>query len=80
MTHPDMKGGLLGDHEDWTKLIGQQVHIRKDGLTLRSGKVETVADSGETMWIAAHGVEQRALYDKAQGYRAVPLSKEAGGQ
>ena len=75
-----MKGGLLGDHEDWSRLIGQQVHIRKDGLTIRSGQVEAVAGSGETLWIAAHGVEPRALYDKTQGYRAVPLSKEGGGR
>ncbi len=75
-----MKGGLLGDHEDWSKLIGQQVHIRKDGLTIRSGRVEAVAGSGEALWIAAHGVELRALYDKAQGYRVAPVSKEAGGR
>jgi hypothetical protein len=70
----------MGNHAEWNDLIGQEVRIQKDGRTIRTGRVDAVSVAGDTLWIAAHGVEPRSLYEKAQGHTVLPVSEQAGAR
>ena len=59
---------------DWKGLLGQQVHVQKDGKVIRTGYVEDVVDSADILWLEADGVKQRALFERAQGYTILPVS------
>jgi hypothetical protein len=67
------KGGTMGDPADWKELAGRQVQVQKEGRTIRTGYVEDVAVTADALWLEAHGVEPRTLYEKAQGYTAQPI-------
>jgi hypothetical protein len=68
----------MGNHAEWNDLVGRQVQVRQAGSTIRTGYVEAVTDAADVLWIAAHGVEPRALYEKAQGHIVLPLSERSG--
>ena len=61
---------------DWKALVGQQVHVQKDGEIIRTGYVDDVVDSADILWLKSDGVCQRALFEKAHGYciQPVPVS------
>lgn len=59
----------------WDDLPGHEVHILKDGRVIRTGYVEAVTVAADALWIAAEGVEARALYEKARGHVALPISR-----
>ena len=61
---------------EWTDLAGLQVQIQKAGRTIRTGYVEDVAATADALWIAAHGVDARALYEKAEGYEVLPVGEQ----
>ena len=61
----------MGDHADWKDLAGRQVHVQKEGRTIRTGYVEDVAVTADALWLEAYGVEPRKKYEKAQGYTAL---------
>lgn len=65
---------------EWDELVGWQVQVQWEGRTVRTGCVEAVTASADALWIAAQGVDSRALYEKAQGYRVLPLRDEARKQ
>ena len=65
---------LVGNPAEWNELLGQRVQVEKAGRIIRTGYVEAVTAAADTLWIAAEGVEPRALYDKAQGHTVRPLS------
>jgi hypothetical protein len=69
----------MENHTDWKDLVGQQVRIQKDGRTIRTGQVEAVVAAADALWIGAHGVDARALYEKTQGYAALPVTEERPG-
>lgn len=60
----------------WKGLVGQQVHVQKDGEIIRTGYVDAVVDSADILWLKSDGVRQRALFEKAHGYciQPVPVS------
>lgn len=62
----------MGDLADWKDLAGRQVQVQKEGRTIRTGYVEDVAFTADALWLEAYGVEPRTLYEKAQGYTALP--------
>jgi hypothetical protein len=53
-------------------LAGRQVQVQKEGRTIRTGYVEDVAVTADALWLEAYSVEPRTLYEKAQGYTALP--------
>ncbi|GER23720.1 hypothetical protein NCCP1664_22150 [Zafaria cholistanensis] len=63
----------MGIIAPWNELIGRMVQIQHHGHTIRTGYVEEVTDSADALWIAAHGIDRRALYEKAQGHTALPV-------
>ncbi|MCG2621838.1 hypothetical protein LVY72_07895 [Arthrobacter sp. I2-34] len=67
----------MRDHAEWKNLVGLQVQIQKDGRTIRTGLVDAVTEDAGALWLAAYGVDVRALYDKAEGYTVVTVSDEA---
>ncbi|WP_427004908.1 hypothetical protein [Pseudarthrobacter sp. H2] len=62
------------ENTDWKGLLGQQVQVHKDGRVVRTGYVEDVVDSADILWLGADGVKQRALFERALGYRISPIS------
>ncbi|NKX56667.1 hypothetical protein [Arthrobacter mobilis] len=70
----------MGIRAEWNDLAGLQVQIQKDGRTIRTGQVETVTAAADALWIAAHGIEPRALYEKAQGHTVLPVSEHEGAR
>ncbi|MET3923125.1 hypothetical protein [Arthrobacter sp. UYEF20] len=69
-----MNGGT--EHE-WNNLIGRPVQVWKNGHLIRTGYVDDVAQAAGALWLEGHGVEGRALYQKADGYSAKPVCEAA---
>ncbi len=69
----DTKGRSKGDHEDWKDLAGRHVQVQTEGRIIRTGYVKDVAVTADALWLEAYGVEPRTLYEKAQGYTALPI-------
>ncbi|MDR7159141.1 hypothetical protein J2X42_001848 [Arthrobacter sp. BE255] len=61
----------MRDHADWKDLAGRQVHVQKEGRTIRTGHVKDVTVTADALWLEPYGVEPRTLYEKAQGYNAL---------
>lgn len=54
--------------DDWKELIGQYVQVWKDGSHTRTGRVQDVAPALAAIWLETDGVENRAIYQEAEGY------------
>jgi hypothetical protein len=67
----------MSDEHDWNNLIGRPVQVWKDGHLIRTGYVDDVAQAAGALWLAGHGADGRALYQKADGYSAKPVSEAA---
>ena len=63
-----------GPIENWRELAGRAVQIRKAGRVVRTGHVEAVTPAADILWLGIHGADPRALFEKAEGYTAWPLS------
>jgi hypothetical protein len=72
----DTKGISMGEHAGWKDLAGRQVQVQKEGRTIRTGYVKDVAVTADALWLEAYGAEPRTLYEKAQGYTALPVPGE----
>jgi hypothetical protein len=68
----------MGSHEEWNDLVGRRVQIQHHGRTIRTGYVDAVTEAADALWIAAHGVERRTLYEKAQGHTVLPVPEHEG--
>lgn len=53
---------------DWRQVVGKYVEVRQEDRRVRTGLVEVVTVDAGILWIAAHGAERRALYERAHGY------------
>lgn len=60
------------EENDWTALIGQYVHVWKDGRHTRTGRVQEVAHALPAIWLETYGVESRAIYEETEGYSFHP--------
>jgi hypothetical protein len=49
-------------------MIGARVEVRRHGQFIRAGRVEDATPSGDTVWIAADGIDRRAMFEKSGGY------------
>jgi hypothetical protein len=63
----------MEDPADWKDLAGRHVQVQKEGRTIRTGYVKDVALTADALWLEAYGAEPRTLYEKAQGYSALPV-------
>ena len=68
----------MGHRGEWNDLVGRQVEVQQHGRTIRTGRVEAMTAAADALWVAAHGVEPRALYEKAQGYTFLPVFEHEG--
>ncbi|MGX1163669.1 hypothetical protein FBY31_4532 [Arthrobacter sp. SLBN-100] len=63
----------MRDHADWKDLAGRQVQVQIGDEIIRTGYVKDVAVTGDALWLEVYGVEPRTLYEKTQGYTALPV-------
>jgi hypothetical protein len=63
----------MGNDLEWSDLLGQRVHLKKDGCIVRTGYVDAVSASADILWISQEGSELRSLYEKSEGYYAVSV-------
>jgi len=68
----------MGNPADWKDLLGRQVQIQHHGRTIRTGYVEEATEAADALWIAAHGIERRASYEKALGHTVLPVTEHEG--
>lgn len=70
---------MIRDQADsnWKDLIGQQVQICQNNITVRIGYVETVTHANDALWLQGRGVDPRTLYTKAEGFSVRALSAGA---
>jgi len=68
----------MGNPGDRNDLVGRQVQIQHHGRTIRTGYVEAVTKAANALWIAAYGIERRALYEKTQGHTVLPVTEPEG--
>jgi hypothetical protein len=59
----------------WNDLVGRLVQVQHRGRTIRTGYVEEVTEGADALWIEAHGIDGRALYEKAQGHTVLPVTE-----
>lgn len=55
-------------HDDWSQLIGAFIQVRHEKQCLRSGFVDDAMADSSALWLAAAGIDGRALITKAEGY------------
>lgn len=53
---------------NWSRLVGANVDVYRNGRFLRTGRVDMVTGDGEMAWIGQNGVDPRFMIDKAGGY------------
>ena len=56
--------------EDWTILSGVDVEIRRNGTTVRRGRVEETTRDGLVLWLDQTHNEPRQLFEKESGHEA----------
>lgn len=54
--------------DDWTRLAGAKVEIRKCGQTIRTGVVDAAMPDATMLWLATDYNGSRALFESAEGY------------
>ncbi|MEW1823101.1 hypothetical protein AB0323_20250 [Arthrobacter sp. NPDC080031] len=52
-------------YQKWSRLLGSTVEIRQNGKTIRVGMVDQAMADDSALWLAADGVEGRALIEAA---------------
>jgi hypothetical protein len=70
-----MKGIVMDNPAKWNDLVGQQMQVQHHGRTIRTGYVEEVTEAADALWIETHGIDGRALYEKAQGHTVLPVTE-----
>lgn len=68
----------MENHADWNDLVGRQVQVQHHGRTIRTSYVEEVTEAADALWIAAHGIDRWALYEKGQGHTVLPVTDYDG--
>jgi hypothetical protein len=58
----------MHSQDDSLVLTGKKVNIVKEGRTIRTGYVDAVTETADAVWLEGHRPDQRALFEKAQGY------------
>lgn len=54
----------------WTPLLGEVIELRKQGTTIRVGRVDAVTADGMILWLEANGADPRTMYEQCEGFTA----------
>lgn len=54
--------------DEWSKLLGAHVEIRRNGTALRSGVVEAVMPDQSALWLGMRGNNTRCMIFSSDGY------------
>jgi hypothetical protein len=54
--------------DDWYRLPSATVEIRRYGVFIRNGTVESATPDSTMLWLSSEGVDSRVLLDKQDGY------------
>ena len=55
--------------DDWRRLVGAQVEVRRRGCHVRFGIVESATRDGAAIWLAQQGALNRMLVHKDEDYQ-----------
>jgi hypothetical protein len=53
---------------EWLPLVGQEVAIRFDTKTVRTGIVDAVTADDHILWITAQGSDPRRMFQRTDGF------------
>ncbi|NWL10306.1 hypothetical protein DM793_03175 [Paenarthrobacter nitroguajacolicus] len=53
--------------QDWQRVLGQHVEVRRQGKTIRTGTVEAVMPDSSILWVSAAGAYNRELVERVDG-------------
>lgn len=67
-------------YNDWSRLVGTPVEIRKDFSLLRAGIVEDVMPDSSALWLASDSSYGRELFAAAEGYQVWIRPQELNGK
>jgi hypothetical protein len=56
-------------YDDWQRLVGSRVEVRRRGCHVRLGVVESATRDGAAIWLAQEGALTRMLVHKDEGYQ-----------
>jgi len=65
---------------DWSNLVGHPVELRQQGKYIRSGVVDAAMPDSSALWLAAHGADDRQMFESALGYQAWTYPRELDGE
>lgn len=57
--------------EDWNRVVGRIVELRRDGRLIRAGEVEVAAKDSSVMWLRFDGNHGRQLIAKSDNYEVI---------
>ena len=66
-------------YQDWSRLIGTPVEVRKDFRLVRAGVVDDAMTDSSALWLAADSVHGRALFTASEGYEIWIRPQELDG-
>ncbi|MEV7649650.1 hypothetical protein [Arthrobacter sp. NPDC089319] len=55
--------------ENWDLVPGTLVEVHKDGMMLRTGRIDAVTLDADIVWLADNGSHPRGLFEKSEGYQ-----------
>ena len=58
---------------DWSNLVGLPVELRQQGKYIRSGVVDAAMPDSSALWLAAHGADDRQMFEAALGSKHGPI-------
>ncbi len=67
-------------YQDWRRLVGTPVEVRKDFEVVRTGVVDDAMDDSSALWIAADAGGGRALFTAAEGFEVWIRPQELDGK
>jgi hypothetical protein len=67
-------------HDEWDRLIGAPVEIRKDGSVIRSGRVDAATPDSSVIWLTADEWAPRALFEAALGFEVWVEPRQLAGK
>jgi len=60
----------LQNYQDWARLVGARVQIRRGNQVIRTGIVENAMPDSSVLWLAADGIHLRQMYVADENYAA----------
>lgn len=54
--------------DKWVNLQAATVEIRRDGILIRTGRVDAATSDSTMLWLSQDGIDRRTLIHKQDGY------------